>query len=1446
MIYTFYSFKGGVGRSMALAGAAYLFAERGLRVLAIDFDLEAPGLERYYFERDAARDARTRRGVIDLILTYKRALTTPQEFEKKEFRAWRNFRTEAVPSTAKGGCVHLMTAGCREPDNKLRGYAQAVRNFDWQDFFDNWNGAEFFSWLRRELDDPQTGYDVVLVDSRTGVTEMGGVCAYQLADVAVMLCAANYQNLDGTLAVARDFRSDAVLALRGGRPLDLLVIPARLENDHPQREAFITEFERAFSSEGLPKVLADARIGYRELALPYDRSYAVAERLVGESPQAAAANVGVLGFSKLCDALTLLASGGKLAQQQPNALRRLRGEAIGDAPLPIADVTQGSAGFDVLLDYATVDGTLAHQLAAELRKAGLSVYDPADATMDANDPSPLETALAYSAFLVTLIGQSQTSAFREMLLRRARERSKPKVLPVLLGNVPLSALTSFGLDQLHSISLPDTSATGLPHLVWKLIESVKETQRAAPGASAEATPYPGTRAFGEDDAPFFFGRDRDVETLCAAVATHDIILVTGESGVGKTSVLRGGVLPRLRAAVEGGQWDLEMVDISIGEEVSTLHGGGDARRGLLIIDGADTFIEGGDETARAERMELVTTTVVRESASRKVLVCGRGTWGSIAERSLMSRLEPRAAKMFHYLISALPATSLREAIERPAQKQRHLFESGLVDRLVTDAGTKAAALPLLQLVLPQLWKERRRGWLTNHAYDQLGTINGVVRQRKDAFYETLSPADRRRSTIFFANLVSLDSRLTLVPGQCGWRRLGTIPALGPDASSLRDRLAAQRLIVATADEDDLYCSLAASDASTCLRSSDINAEFMLWRQRFASFVNSWQTARAPIAEPALGEAQRWLNLWREELSEDERALIEASAESRSHAQREAQQQRALEQARELVKDEQSRREDYRPAELEIAESHLRERGSRVLASLRSPGDAVSFATARDLVLRLMSARDYEFASLLLEAIARRDPQDATTRRRYAQCLIETGRVMAAIDILSSLVHRLSPDHPESLEVPGLQGRAHKQIFLDAADPTSEVAQEGLRHAIAAYAVAYARSPEHVWHGVNLVALLDRAQRLGVHTHSDQTAGDVAESVIASMVKIQPQDRDSWYLPTLMEAYLGVRDWDAAERCLREYVSSASAAAFAINSTLRQLTQVWDLERTGSRGSGLVAALRASLLKFEGARIEVEAKDIQRLTAEEAPQSQQLQAILGDGGSQTFEWWKKGLEQARAIASIRMPQLGRIATGFLMRAAELGFAHEELVLVTAFHAVNESGTSPGVAPAHAEIVFESAEPDAIYGISTILFQSPSDRLDVSILRLSRPVEGVQPLQLAKHLPIIDNSQRLYVAGHVNGRALSLADAGLLDHEGPPSGKPQIPGVCRIHYRAATGPGSAGSPVLNMLWQVVGLHHSAGHAGMPRLNGVEGTYAAGEAIWIQSIVQAISASPHSSQT
>jgi V8-like Glu-specific endopeptidase len=212
-----------------------------------------------------------------------------------------------------------------------------------------------------------------------------------------------------------------------------------------------------------------------------------------------------------------------------------------------------------------------------------------------------------------------------------------------------------------------------------------------------------------------------------------------------------------------------------------------------------------------------------------------------------------------------------------------------------------------------------------------------------------------------------------------------------------------------------------------------------------------------------------------------------------------------------------------------------------------------------------------------------------------------------------------------------------------------------------------------------------------------------------------------------------------------------------------------------------------------------------------------------------------------VCSIRAKLGGRIGTGWLVRAESLGRTPaDELFVITNFHVVNEQGTSPGITPEAAEIVFEAANKETIYTVKEIVWSSPPARHDCSLLRLNEPVTGVTPLPLAKALPVIESTTNVYLIGHPEGGdlAFSLQDNTLLDHEGPEAGKPAIEGVVRVHYTAPTKGGSSGSPVFNAsLWQVIALHHMGGKTGMPLLNGKEGTYGANEGISLNSIVAAM---------
>ena len=150
------------------------------------------------------------------------------------------------------------------------------------------------------------------------------------------------------------------------------------------------------------------------------------------------------------------------------------------------------------------------------------------------------------------------------------------------------------------------------------------------------------------------------------------------------------------------------------------------------------------------------------------------------------------------------------------------------------------------------------------------------------------------------------------------------------------------------------------------------------------------------------------------------------------------------------------------------------------------------------------------------------PKDAKNRRLYAQYLIETGKATAAVDLLARLAERLPKNHPELAEATGLLGRAYKQIFFDAGDKTSPGAREALKQAIVAYRGPYEQDPRtNTWHGVNLLALLTRARRLGLRIAPDLKPQEIARALLTDLDATPPEKRNEWHLPTLAEASLGL-------------------------------------------------------------------------------------------------------------------------------------------------------------------------------------------------------------------------------------------------------------------------------------------------------------------------------------
>ena len=235
-IITFYSYKGGVGRSLAVANVAVELARSGGKVLVIDWDLEAPGLEEYFEDFKIDSDGM---GLLFLL----------QEQVSFENHVWH--------LTATDGSVSLdfLPSGRDEED-----YYPTLERFDQEEFFAN-GGGDFLESLRDEWLEK---YDYVLIDSRTGLSDAGGICTIQLPDIIVGMFTATRQSVRGVrevLQLARRSRQNLAYT----RPqFSIIPIPCRLNADDAEElEHWMDEFSSTVGGllqDWLPKTISTRQL----------------------------------------------------------------------------------------------------------------------------------------------------------------------------------------------------------------------------------------------------------------------------------------------------------------------------------------------------------------------------------------------------------------------------------------------------------------------------------------------------------------------------------------------------------------------------------------------------------------------------------------------------------------------------------------------------------------------------------------------------------------------------------------------------------------------------------------------------------------------------------------------------------------------------------------------------------------------------------------------------------------------------------------------------------------------------------------------------------------------------------------------------------------------------------------------------------------------------------
>src|SRR5688572_15150308 len=197
-IITFYSYKGGTGRSMALANVAWILASRGKRVLTLDWDLEAPGLHHYFHPFLSDEYLISCEGLIDFVHRFFDAAATPDGHQDDWYKPYANILRYAASLQyehfEKSGTLDFISAG-----RLGSSYSTRVNSFNWSAFYDKLGGGKLLEEAKERM---RLEYDYVLIDSRTGVSDTSGICTVQLPEILVVCFTLNNQSIEGAAAVS--------------------------------------------------------------------------------------------------------------------------------------------------------------------------------------------------------------------------------------------------------------------------------------------------------------------------------------------------------------------------------------------------------------------------------------------------------------------------------------------------------------------------------------------------------------------------------------------------------------------------------------------------------------------------------------------------------------------------------------------------------------------------------------------------------------------------------------------------------------------------------------------------------------------------------------------------------------------------------------------------------------------------------------------------------------------------------------------------------------------------------------------------------------------------------------------------------------------------------------------------------------------------------------------
>ncbi|OKI37810.1 hypothetical protein A6A29_40335 [Streptomyces sp. TSRI0281] len=256
------------------------------------------------------------------------------------------------------------------------------------------------------------------------------------------------------------------------------------------------------------------------------------------------------------------------------------------------------------------------------------------------------------------------------------------------------------------------------------------------------SPYLGLARFEPEDQERFFGRDQLIDDIVHLVHTRRLAALVGASGSGKSSLLRAGLIPRLRqtddegAAGETAAPYKRPASIQICTPglhpvrmlapLASRHGDSADKSGgdIVVIDQfEDVFTLCQHQAERAEFLDGLIAAVRRPGSRIRAVIAVRADfYGRCAEH----RPFADALRETTLLVGPMPPAELRRAVVGPAQVHGLTVERALTARLMEELRGEPGGLPLLSHVMLETWRRRRGRTLSVEAYEAAGGVHGAI------------------------------------------------------------------------------------------------------------------------------------------------------------------------------------------------------------------------------------------------------------------------------------------------------------------------------------------------------------------------------------------------------------------------------------------------------------------------------------------------------------------------------------------------------------------------------------------------------------------------------------------------------------------------------------------------------------------------------------------------